>query len=669
MASLNPYTPLSDSFENVKTKLQQMKTRSLEDSEIDLLKSQLNQSSDPSWKNVRVMIVDGKERIDLTTIRCCSFLETNVISSQCGIVSYDPDLQLPSGITLSVFRNCIIFPDCYLYQNTLIENAVILENSIIMGCGRISCQAHASFGNDVYCNMGNETGGYFVRLDGDLEYNNLYSIITNGEKMKTNELFFDYSILGPNVLIENCSLLDSVMIGEHAHILASYMKNCSVISTCSCSTLVSNGNAVDSILQWGVHLESGSNCCQSLLCEHSYTDCNAKIVNSIIAPNTGVSSGECNSSLVGPFIGFHHNSVLISAIWFEGKGNIGYGANIGSNHTGRLPDQECYPGEGVFFGLGCNIKYPCNFKHAPYSLIASGITLLPQKVEMPFSLINKPSHTLDGVSPAYNEIMPGWALYDNYYMIIRNEDKFRQRNKSKRSMFETEVLREDIIQLCVKARSYLLMSSRLSKDAFLDLDSFGTLKNSRTSSFDLLRAIGEESEQSDEGSCTIDTVEEKEYYTDHDINGIGKNFITNKNRLHGISIYSFFIRLFYLRKVKEILLTLQKQQVAFSLNDFLSNSQWLCIRKILVSECKKNTLKGMMEALFSMEMLLLQNAIRSKKKDFDRGRKIIDTYDVTHNYEVDMRVVEKRKKPLEEEKSQIQAILKRIDPTDELIIG
>ena len=65
--------------------------------------------------------------------------------------------------------------------------------------------------------------------------------------------------------------------------------------------------------------------------------------------------------------------------------------------------------------------------------------------------------------------MPGWALYDNYYMIIRNEDKFRKRNKSKRSVFETEVLREDIIQLCIKARSYLLMSSQLNKDAFLPL--------------------------------------------------------------------------------------------------------------------------------------------------------------------------------------------------------
>ena len=53
---------------------------------------------------------------------------------------------------------------------------------------------------------------------------------------------------------------------------------------------------------------------ESILCEHADTSCNAKIVNSIIAPNTGVSSGECNSSLVGPFIGFHHNSVLISGV-------------------------------------------------------------------------------------------------------------------------------------------------------------------------------------------------------------------------------------------------------------------------------------------------------------------------------------------------------------------
>ena len=67
---------------------------------------------------------------------------------------------------------------------------------------------HASFGNNIYCNMGNETGGYSVRLDGDLEYNSLYSVIKNGEKMKDNELFFDYSILDrkSTYLIYNTSI-------------------------------------------------------------------------------------------------------------------------------------------------------------------------------------------------------------------------------------------------------------------------------------------------------------------------------------------------------------------------------------------------------------------------------------------------------------------------------
>lgn len=94
--------------------------------------------------------------------------------------------------------------------------------------------------------------------------------------------------------------------------------------------------------------------------------------------------------------------IWCQAIWFEGKGNIGYGANVGSNHTGRLPDQECLPGEGTFFGLGCNIKYPCNLSDSPYSIIASGITMLPQRLTYPFSLVNRPTQVHEGISPAFN---------------------------------------------------------------------------------------------------------------------------------------------------------------------------------------------------------------------------------------------------------------------------
>ena len=49
------------------------------------------------------------------------------------------------------------------------------------------------------------------------------------------------------------------------------------------------------------------------------------------------------------------------------------------------------------------------------------------------------------------------------------------------------------------------------------------------------------------------------------------------------------------------------------------------LRSISISlECTETDLLSLMLSLQSMEMLLLQNAIWSKKKDFVRGRKIMD---------------------------------------------
>ena len=92
---------------------------------------------------------------------------------------------------------------------------------------------------------------------------------------------------------------------------------------------------------------------------------------------------------------------------FRWQGNVGYGANVGSNHTGKAPDQELRSGEGVFFGLGVNIKYPSNFGKAPYTIFASGVGCLPQRIEFPFSLVNTPAEPIVGLSTAINEIIPG----------------------------------------------------------------------------------------------------------------------------------------------------------------------------------------------------------------------------------------------------------------------
>lgn len=100
----------------------------------------------------------------------------------------------------------------------------------------------------------------------------------------------------------------------------------------------------------------------------------------VIIFNVLFSQGEVTASLIGPFVGFHHQALLIACFWPAGRGNVGYGANVGSNHTGKAPDQENWPGEGTFFGLASNIKYPFNLVDAPYSLIATGVSCLPQAI-------------------------------------------------------------------------------------------------------------------------------------------------------------------------------------------------------------------------------------------------------------------------------------------------
>jgi len=89
-------------------------------------------------------------------------------------------------------------------------------------------------------------------------------------------------------------------------------------------------------------------------------------------------------------------------------------------------------GFSVFFGLGTCIKFPSNFEESPYSIIATGSTTLPQRLRFPFSLVNLPGETIDGISPAFNEIFTGWVLSDSVFTVWRNQLKFAKRDKARR---------------------------------------------------------------------------------------------------------------------------------------------------------------------------------------------------------------------------------------------
>jgi hypothetical protein len=190
--------------------------------------------------------------------------------------------------------------------------------------------------------------------------------------------------------------------------------------------------AEDCVLDAGAGIKSGGQVSRSLLLEGSSVERLGHATDSVIGPNTQVAKGEVTASLLGPFVGFHHQALLIGALWPEGCGNVGYGANVGSNHTGRKPDQEIRPGEGAFFGLGCSIKFPANFSEAPYSLFATGVTTLPQRLAFPFSLIAEPSFPIPAEAEGLNEILPGWMWSRNAYALVRSAYKYQDRNRAPR---------------------------------------------------------------------------------------------------------------------------------------------------------------------------------------------------------------------------------------------
>ncbi len=338
-----------------------------------------------------------------------------------------------------------------------------------------------------------------------------------------------------------------------------------------------------SCLQWGCVVSDMALVESSLLTDHSGAMRHGKVTSSVLGPNTEISEGEVTSSLAGPFTGFHHQSLLIAALWPEGKGNVGYGANVGSNHTGKAPDQEIRCGEGVFFGLASSIKFPANFQESPYSVIATAVSASPQRVAFPFSLINSPSHSDGGIPMSHNEISPGWVLAAAAYMVQRNRIKFTKRNHSKRMRIEAEPLRVHIIRMMVRAREALMAASG------------------------------------------------KEFYTEKDIDGLGANYMTERGRKSGIETYTFYIHHFIQRSLWERLKAdagkepLKRDRIYGSVS---GDPAWEEARLMLMTE-KLDSL-SISENLRSYAdkcETIAKNTEKSKERDDARGRATIDDYD------------------------------------------
>lgn len=381
------------------------------------------------------------------------------------------NVRLPSGLYNTAFSNCVVLRNARVADCTLLSSTIVGEEAAVVGCGIINNSGKSSFGNGISISVAVENGGREVASYAEVSIEEASRVVFHRDdpglqkaylakvEKFVQDVSFEYSVIDTGACVLNAPYLVDVFIGAYAVVRApAQISNSTLLSSKEEVTSVLAGSDVrSSILQQGTEVDSMSIVEESIMCVASHVEKHGKLLFSILGPISGVSEGEVNSSLVGPFVGFHHQSLLIASYWPAGRGNVGYGANVGSNHTGKAPDQELWPGEGVFFGLGSSIKFPSNFSEAPYTLIATGAVTLPQKVSLPFSLITTPAAKFEEFSPALNELQPAWILSDNLYMVLRNESKFKKRgSKSGRlGQLEYRIFRPSIIDLVITAINYL----------------------------------------------------------------------------------------------------------------------------------------------------------------------------------------------------------------------
>lgn len=410
---------------------------------------------------------------------------------------------LPAGVYFSTIRNSIIETGAAVHRCPIVDRYRVRSGATVIGTS-LRCAGATSFGNGTAIEPGIETGGRPLTLLADLDLATILAFCKPHSKSPPNagqvtayveRATAGHGYVGTGAVVSDCTAVEDSWIGDGAIVSgATLLSRSTVLTSGEDPITIGPGSIVrDSVLHPGVEVTDGGLVDHSLMLEHSHVERHGKLTASVLGPNSGVAEGEATACIIGPFTAFHHQALLIAAYWPAGKGNVGYGANVGSNHTSRLPDQEIWPGEGMFFGLGCNVKFPADFSRSPYSIISTGVTTLPQRLEMPFSVITTP--VVDAqVPPGIMQLIPGWVLRENIYALLRNEAKYRKRNKARNTPIPTAVFREEIIAVICRAREQLA-----SPDEVKDL------------------------------------------YLPGEIPGIGKNFVTEADRLAGIEVFDRYI--------------------------------------------------------------------------------------------------------------------------------
>lgn len=609
---------LATSVENFKgIRAGTAKYRHLTEDEIQILEKNGNRSE--SWDKVMV-----EPDFDANRIIRSSFMGEVYLPKFFGTLLLPGDVSFPTGIYDSLVHNCFI-ENALVHKVAMLSNILVRSSAVIQNVGSIISSGKISYmiGNSMH--VGNEMGGRKVAVFPEITMELVEAQLFHKpdpevaaafeEQLKTyrEETAFPFGVVGKGAVVCNTNIIRNSWIGAHARIEGAEKIRNSVML----SSLEEPSHVYDSVIlensnvQKSVTIHTGAEVQGSVLMSRTTVACKAIVKSSIIAPCCHIEEGEVNSSYVGPMTQMHHHSLLIAALWPEGCGNLGYGANVGSNHTGRMPDQEVMPGQGMFFGLGVNIKFPANYRESPFTLIATGLTTLPQRVKFPFSLIRPGDPQLVGVAPRLNEIVPGWNYARNAYALDRNLYKYSLRGKG-----------------IVPATFYSIFSPETVRYVF---DAYQRLQVS---------AI-------------------RDIYTKEYIDGLGENFMRERIRQQAIKTYQEYMERYALEQIITLVVNdanLQAQPVKELRRMATNDANKDVMRVVALPE----TFDDLLKRYRQLEKDWYERVTHGLDKDNERGREIFDDYDDAHP--IDKGFTEWEKARVEEKLRRLNSIVKTNKP-------
>lgn len=400
--------------------------------------------------------------------------------SNNGTISFSSEHELldPGLHHNTVVANCLIHLDAWVYNNRCLSHTCVASHASILGCARVMTTSEWSPNNVITITVGPESaGGRDISVTPQetmisVARQIMHPPTNTSDSTTNNSPNTCWNIVSCGASIRDCTNIHAVYLHADAHLVGASSVEESVLFP---SASIGLGCTVERcFLQWKSSIQDHSHVENALLMETCHVGPHSKIGDSVLGPDVALGSGEVQSCVIGPNTAAHHQSLLIGMIWLLGRGNVGYGANVGSNHTGRAPDQEALSGEGLFWGLSTVIVYPVNLSRAPYSIVAAGTKLTPCSISMPFSLI------------VDKEIVPGWVLRSTPYTLARGEQKIATRRKALRHHYYTGwpmLEREEVLLQVFQARQILEDIKREGFDSY----------NSRGEIVDLGRCILSES--------------------------------------------------------------------------------------------------------------------------------------------------------------------------------